>query len=52
MIEHEYKKLIKNHAFIHDACSFLIHHLEIGPGYVYGIFYELMVVSSAGRFHS
>ena len=48
-IGHKYKKLIKNHACIHDACGFLIQHLEIGPGYVYELFNEAITVSSAGE---
>ena len=45
-----HKKLIKNHACIHDACGFLIKHFEIGPGYVYGLFQNNSVsVSSAGK---
>ena len=36
----DYKKLIKNHACIHNACGFLIKHLKIGPGYVYSLFRE------------
>ena len=46
---HDYKKLIKNHAFLHDTCGFLIKHLEIGPSYIYGLFNERLIgVSSAG----
>ena len=48
-IGRKYKKLIKNHACIHDACGFLIRHLEIGPGYIYGLFNEAITVSSAGE---
>ena len=48
-IGRNYKKLIKNLACIHDACGFLIRHLEIGPGYVYGLFNEAITVSSAGE---
>ena len=48
-VGHDCKKLIKNHACIHDACGFLIKHLEIGPGYIYGLFSEKFItVSSAG----
>ena len=49
-VSHDYKKLIKNHACIHDACGFLIKHLENGPGYVYSLFREnFITVSNAGR---
>ena len=45
-----HKKLIKNHACIHNACGFLIKHFEIGPGYVYGLFQNNSVtMSSAGK---
>ena len=48
-IGHKYKKLIKYHACIHDACGFLIRHLGIGPGYVYRLLNEAITVSSAGE---
>ena len=34
-IGEHHKKLIKNHAFIHDACSFMMNITNIGPGYVF-----------------
>ena len=37
-VGHDCEKLIKNHACIHDASGFLIKHLEIGPGHIYGLF--------------
>ena len=50
MIGPDYKKLIKNHACIHDTCGFIMNHFEIGPGYVYSLFEEnALKVSSAGR---
>ena len=39
-----YKKLVKNHAAIHDAFGFLINHLDIGPGYMYGIYGDMINV--------
>ena len=39
-----YKKLIKNHAAIHDAFGFLVSQLDIGPGYMYGIYGDLINV--------
>ena len=44
----KYKKLIKNHASVHDACGFMMSTFSIGPGYIYGLFIELLKVSSAG----
>ena len=48
-VGHDYKKLIKNHVCIHDACGFLIKHLEIGPGYIYGLFRENFITVSSAR---
>ena len=46
----DYKKLIKNHAYIHDACGFLMNHFKVGLGYVYGLFEEnTLEISSAGK---
>ena len=46
----DYKKLIKNHACIHDACGFLMNHFKVGLGYVYGLFEEnTLEISSAGK---
>ena len=39
-----HKKLIKNHAAIHDAFGFLISQLDVGPGYMYGIYGDLINV--------
>ena len=39
-----YKKLIKNHAAIDDAFGFLVSQLEVGPGYMYGIYGDLINV--------
>ena len=36
-IGEHHKKLIKNHAFIHDACGFMMNMTNIGPGYVFGL---------------
>ena len=33
-----YKKLMKNHVCIHDACGFMMTFHDIGPGYVFGLF--------------
>ena len=33
-----YKKLMKNHACIHDACGFMMTFHDIGPGYIFGLF--------------
>ena len=46
-----YKKLIKNHAAIHDAFGFLVSQLDIGPGYMYGIYGDLinMGISDGGN---
>ena len=42
----------KINAFIHDACGFLIQHLEIGPGYIYGLFTKNMLdIGSGGSVH-
>ena len=50
MIGPEYKKLIKNHACIHDACGFLMNHFEVRPRYVYGLFEDnTLELSSAGK---
>ena len=44
------KKLIKNHACIHDACGLLMNHFEVRPGYVYGLFKEnTLEIPSAGK---
>ena len=43
-----YKKLIKNHTCIHDACGFMMTFHEIGPGYIYGLFSEALKISSGG----
>ena len=43
-----YKKLIKNHACIHDACGFVMTFHEISPGYIYGLFSEALKISSDG----
>ena len=51
-IGQKYMKLIKNHACIHKACGFLVRHLEIGPGYVYGLFNEAISISSTEETHS
>ena len=48
-VSENFKKLIKNHACIHDACGFLLRHLGIGPDSVYAIPKCFMSVSSAGR---
>ena len=49
-VGHDYKKLIKNYTCLHDASGFLIKHLKIGPGYIYGLFSERLIgVLSAGR---
>ena len=46
----DYKKVIKNCAYIHDACGFVMNHFEIRPGYMYGLFQEnALKVSSAGQ---
>ena len=34
----DYKKLMKNHACIHDACEFMMSFHENGPGYIFGMF--------------
>ena len=45
-----HKKLIKNHACIHDACGFSIKHFKIIPGHMYGLFQNNSVtVYSAGK---
>ena len=49
VVGHRWKKLIKNHLFIHDTCGFLIQHLEIGPGYTYSLFTKNMLdIASSG----
>ena len=46
----DYKKLIMNHACIHDACGFLMNHFKVRPGYVYGLFEEnTLEISNAGK---
>ena len=42
-----YKKLIKNHVAIHDAFGFLISQLDVGPGYIYGIYGDLINVGTS-----
>ena len=37
MIGKHHKKLIKNHAFIHNACGFMMNMTNIGPGYMFGL---------------
>ena len=39
-----YKKLIKNNEAIHDAFGFLVSQLDVGPGYMYGIYGDLINV--------
>ena len=47
-----YKKLMKNHACIHDACGFMMTFHDIGPGYVFGLFPNnaLCTLSWMGQF--
>ena len=40
-----YEKLLKNHAAIHDAFSFLVNQNNIGPGYMYGVYSNIKVAS-------
>ena len=45
-----HRKLIKNHACIHDACGFSIKHFKIIPGHMYGLFQNNSVTMySAGK---
>ena len=48
-----YKKLMKNHACIHDACGFMMTFHDIGPGYVFGLFTNnALRILSAGMMRS
>ena len=47
-VSEDTRKLIKNHAAIHNACGFMLTHTDIGPGYMFGLFPHAIVnVSSA-----
>ena len=52
-VSEEVEKVMKNHAVIHDACGFMLTHIDIGPSYVFGLFPHTVInVSSAGASRS
>ena len=49
VVNDDLKKVLKNHACIHDDCGFLFKHLGMGPGYMYPLLTtKVITVSSAG----
>ena len=46
MISDDFKKVLKNHACIHDACGFLLNRLGIGPVYMCAVPTNIVSVSS------
>ena len=52
-VDSSYKKFMKNHACIHDACRFMMTFHNIGPGYVFGLFTNnTLRISSVGMMRS
>ena len=51
-IGEHHKKLIKNHAFIHDTCRFMMNMTNIGPGYVFGLSIKNCLKISSSSFPS
>ena len=49
LVSDDLKKVLKNHAYIHDACSFLFKCLGMGLGYTYTMpTTKVITVSSTG----
>ena len=47
------QKIFKNHAAIHDVCGFMLTHMDVGAGYMFGLFpHDMIHVSSAGACRS
>ena len=48
LVGDQYKKLMKNHTCIHNACGFMMTFHDIRPGYVFGLHTNALQVSNAG----